>query len=423
MSERTEPAERTRSHRLRPMVGRDPQEPHRAATPLELLFDLTFVVAFGVAGEQFAHLIAEGHLGSGLAGFTFAMFSIIWAWINFTWFASAYDTDDWIYRITTMVQMVGVVIMTLGMPQMFASIDRGVELDNSVMVSGYIVMRVAMVFQWLRAARNDPAHRSAALTFALTLVLAQIGWVAVVIAPLTVEQAFAVGAVLILVEMTGPVIAERYKGGTPWHVHHIVERHGLLVIITLGEGVIGTVASLSAVVGRQGWSLNAILVAIAGIGLTFGLWWVYYMIPSAEVLSVFRGRSIVWALSHIPLFASLAAVGASLHVAAYYIDDAAHISAKSTVLTVATPVAVYLLLVYMLYAYLVRVPDPFHLFLLAATGATLALAVVLAQGGVSMAWCLIVVMVAPVVTVVGYEAIGHRHQSRALAISLGTEQR
>lgn len=43
MSERTEPAERTRSHRLRPMVGRDPQEPHRAATPLELLFDLTFV--------------------------------------------------------------------------------------------------------------------------------------------------------------------------------------------------------------------------------------------------------------------------------------------------------------------------------------------------------------------------------------------
>ena len=50
-----------RAHRLRVMSGRDPNERHRAATPLELLYDLTFGVAFGVAGEQFAHLLAEGH--------------------------------------------------------------------------------------------------------------------------------------------------------------------------------------------------------------------------------------------------------------------------------------------------------------------------------------------------------------------------
>jgi len=57
--------EQTRAHRLEVMSGRDPNEPHRAATPLELLYDLTFVVAFGVAGEQFAHLLAEAILLPG----------------------------------------------------------------------------------------------------------------------------------------------------------------------------------------------------------------------------------------------------------------------------------------------------------------------------------------------------------------------
>lgn len=54
-----EPA--TIRHRVRPMSGRDPHEPHRAATPLELLFDLTFVIAFGIAANQFAHMLAENH--------------------------------------------------------------------------------------------------------------------------------------------------------------------------------------------------------------------------------------------------------------------------------------------------------------------------------------------------------------------------
>ena len=88
------------------------------------------------------------------------------------------------------------------------------------------------------------------------------------------------------------MIAERHKGGTPWHAHHIAERYGLLVIITLGEGVIGTVASLSAVVNEYGWNLDAVLVAVAGIGLTFGLWWTYFILPSAEVLErIASGRS------------------------------------------------------------------------------------------------------------------------------------
>jgi low temperature requirement protein LtrA len=146
------------------MGGRDPAESHRAATPLELLFDLTFVVAFGMAADELAHHLADDHVRAGLIGFGFGTFAITWAWTDFSWFASAYDTDDWVFRLTTMVQMVGVIVLALGPPDMFESIDEGATVDNRVMVAGYVVMRVAMVFQWLRAAKQDPARRPACVT-------------------------------------------------------------------------------------------------------------------------------------------------------------------------------------------------------------------------------------------------------------------
>ena len=137
------------NHRLRRMTGRDPHESGRVATPLELLFDLAFVAAFGIAGNQMAHLLAEGHIGPAIGGFAFGLFAITWAWVNFTWFASAFDTDDWFYRLTTMVQMVGVVVLALGLSDVFHSLDEGHGLNNGVMVAGYVVMRVAMLTQWL----------------------------------------------------------------------------------------------------------------------------------------------------------------------------------------------------------------------------------------------------------------------------------
>ena len=66
-------------HRIRRMSGRDPHEAHRAATPLELLFDLTFVIGFGIAASEFAHALSQDHVGAGLAGFAFATFAICWA--------------------------------------------------------------------------------------------------------------------------------------------------------------------------------------------------------------------------------------------------------------------------------------------------------------------------------------------------------
>jgi len=84
------------------MGGRNPHEAHRVATPLELLFDLTFATSFNLAASQLADALAAGRFMAALLGFSFASFAICWAWINFSWFSSAYDTDDWIFRIVTM---------------------------------------------------------------------------------------------------------------------------------------------------------------------------------------------------------------------------------------------------------------------------------------------------------------------------------
>lgn len=105
------------------MAGRAPHEAHRAATPLKLLYDLTVVVAF--SGSQFAQQIAHGHLLAGLVGFAFVMFAVVWAWIGFTWFLSAFDTDDWFVRLATMVQMIGVVVLAIGIPPLFAGLRTG----------------------------------------------------------------------------------------------------------------------------------------------------------------------------------------------------------------------------------------------------------------------------------------------------------
>ena len=407
-----------RTFRLRRMIGRDPNESHRAATPLELLFDLTFVVAFGIAADQFAHLIAVGHLWEGLLGFSLATFAICWAWINFTWFASAFDTDDWFYRVTTMVQMVGVIVLALGLPALFHSLESGEHVDNRVVVAGYVVMRIALVAQWLRAAKQDPERRSVALAYALYVSIAQVGWIALAILDLPTTSAVLGSSVLFVVECAVPVFAERRGGGTPWHPHHIAERYGLLTIIALGEVILGTVTSVSALVERQEWSSEAILVVVAGVGLTLGIWWVYFMLPAGVLLERHRERGFVWGYAHIVVFGSITAMGAGLHVVAYVIEGETEVGVLGAILSVAIPVALFIVAGLLIYAYLFRENDPFHVLLFVGSLAVLALAVVLAALGASIGVCLVVLTLAPAVTVVGFETVGNRHQSAALERAL-----
>lgn len=405
---------RGRGHGFARMRGRDQHEPHRTATPLELLFDLAFVAAFSQAGNQMAHLVADGHALAGFGGFAIAMFAICWAWINFSWFASAFDTDDWVYRLLTMTLMVGVIIVALGMPDLFHSLEDGAHLDFRIVVAGYVVMRVVMVALWIRVAIEDPVYRSTALTYAISIAVVQVGWVVWVLLDLSLMTGLAIYVVLVLLETSIPIVAETRFRTTPWNAHHIAERFGLVTIIALGEGIFGTVAAVSVLVDSQGWSKEAAFVALAGVGLTFALWWSYFVLPSGDILSKFRERGFAWGFGHIILFGAIAATGAGLHVAAYVIEGVAVIGTRGAIVAVALPVLAFAIVLFGLYTYLMSEFDRLHIALFTGAGAMLMLAIVLAEAGASIGTCLLLITAAPAIIVVGYETIGHRH----MAISL-----
>ena len=111
--------------------------------------------------------------------------------------------------------------------------------------------------------------------------------------------------------------------------------------------------------------MDAAIVAVAGVGLTVGLWWSYFTLPSGVILHHFRNRAWVWAYGHILIFAAIAATGAGLHVVALLVEGEAHLSEADVVLAVAFPVLVYLVALFALYTHLLRIFDPFHLGLLA----------------------------------------------------------
>jgi hypothetical protein len=115
------------------------------------------------------------------------------------------------------------------------------------------------------------------------------------------------------------------------------------------------------------------------------------------------------------MFGAVAAVGAGLHAAAYYIEDHSVLAATGTLLTVAVPLAVYIASIFAVYSQLTRSFDPFHVLLIAVSAVIVVGSVLMAAVGVPLVWCLVVLSMTPWVTVVGYETVGHRHSEQVLA--------
>ena len=246
----------------------------------------------------------------GLSGFVF--FAIWWPWMNFTWFASAYDTDDVAYRLLTFVQIAGVLVVTAGVPSAFES------LDVRIFVTGYVIMRIGLVAQWLRAAREDPAGRPVALRFAAGIFVVQLLWVL----RLALDGPIGIGAIIVigLLDLAIPIWAERSGRPTPWHPEHIGERYGLFTIIVLGECVLATSGAVQLALAAGGLSVSLLAVALGGLILVFGLWWSYFKSPAGIDRSLSLRQAITWGYSHYFVFGAIAALGAGLQVAV----DATH---------------------------------------------------------------------------------------------------
>ena len=322
----------------RPMVARPTDEEHRSATVLELFFDLCFVVAVAQAASALHHEIAEDHVGDGVVGYATVFFAIWWAWMNFTWFASAYDTDDVPYRLTTLVQIAGALILAAGVPE---AMDGG---NFAAITVGYVVMRLAMVTQWARAARADPAHRRSALRFAAGITAVQVGWVLRLLLPVGLGQAGFL--LLVAAELAVPIWAER-AAPTTWHPRHIAERYGLFTLIVLGECVLASTLAIESALEEDAALADLATTAAGGLLTVFGMWWLYFAKESAQFLTSLRA-GIVWGYGHYLVFGSAAAVGAGLAVNVDSLTHHAAIGPRAAAAAFTIPVALFLVAVWAL---------------------------------------------------------------------------
>lgn len=326
---------------LRRLTARGRDEAHRVASPLELFFDLCFVVAIAQAGVGLVHAVAEGHAGEGILNYAMLFFAIWWAWMNFTWFASAYDNDDALYRVVTLLQMAGVLVLAAGVSRAFD------DHEFLAVWLGYVIMRLALIVQWLRVARStEGAERTMALRYVFGVLLCQVGWLGLLVLPEGGRPwVFLVMAVL---EMCVPPFAER-DHPTSWHPHHIAERYGLFTIIVLGETIAAATVAVKSGIDENDALDELLPIAAGGLLIIFAAWWIYFVVPIHGHLRSNR-QAFLWGYGHYLVFASAAAIGAGLEVAVEQAVGKAHISTLAASAAVTLPTALYLLTVWLLHS-------------------------------------------------------------------------
>lgn len=294
--------------------ARHPDEPHRAATQLELLFDLVSVIAIAAVTAGLHHAISEGHGIEKLPVFAFFFTAAWWAWMNFTWFASAFDNDGPVYRLLVFMIMAGEIVFAGGAGRMFETLDIGWG------VAGWTIMRLAMAALWFHAA-TDKGWRKTALRYGFGILIAQGLWIGFYfLAPREPQPFLAFGALCFLFEFLVPVYAERARI-TPFHRHHIIERYGLLTIISLGEIMLSISAGFGLLYQSHGIGLaGPVTAALSALVIGFSLFWVYFSeedhLPSREFITAF-----IWGYGHVFVFGAIAAIGAAISAE---LDLAAH---------------------------------------------------------------------------------------------------
>ncbi|WP_202872200.1 low temperature requirement protein A [Kribbella soli] len=319
--------------RLVPMRPRDPHEPGRTASSLELFFDLVFVVAVSVAAAQLHHALSEKHIADGVMSYAMVFFAVWWAWMNFTWFATSFATDDWLYRVLTIVQMSGVLVVAAGIEPVFA------DHDFTVVVFGYVVMRVAMIAQWLRASRSAGESRQVTLRYAGGIAIVQVLWLTTLVMSETIV--IIAWCVFVLAELAVPLVAER-RWSTPRHPHHITERYGLFTLILLGESLLASANAIFDAVHEHEHLGELIALSVLMLVVTAALWWIYFWPPHHTAITSFA-RSIRYGYVHYFVFAAAGAFSAGIEVEIDSITHHTELSEIAASYTVTIPIAIFVI--------------------------------------------------------------------------------
>jgi low temperature requirement protein LtrA len=248
----------------------DHDDEHRV-TPLELFFDLVFVFAI----TQVTSLLADDPTWGGVLRGMLVLAALWWAWAAYAWLTSAMDVDEGGIRLTMLASMGAMLVVALAVP--------GALGDDAVLFgAAYLFVRVLHLVLSAIVSRDDPDRRGALLRFAPTAIFGPS--LLVLAGFLEGDARIAVWVVALAIDYFGPVVIGVGRG---WRVapEHFAERHGLIILIALGESIIAIGVGAGFELGT-----GEIVGAALGIVIVSALWWLYF-----DVAAIFAWRRLMQA--------------------------------------------------------------------------------------------------------------------------------
>ena len=256
-------ATRTRGPRLSAVL----REGDRV-TPLELFFDLVFVLAI----TQCTALMSEHPTWSGLAQGVLVLGVLWWSWVGYAWLTSVVDPEEGAVRFAIFAAMAAYLIAAIAIPDAFGSL--GLEFALA-----YGAIRAAHIALFVLASRDDPGLRHSVAGLAVSTAIG----VSLLIGASFLDG-LAQGALWLLalgMDTGGPLFID--SSGWRLEPAHFAERHGLIIIIALGESIVAIGVGAHA---HLSWGIAA--AAVLGIALSAALWWMYF-----DVVALVSQRRLV----------------------------------------------------------------------------------------------------------------------------------
>jgi len=282
---------------------------HRV-TPLELFFDLAFVFGF----TQVTTLLVDDPSWGGIFRGMLVLAALWWAWTGFAWFTSTLDVDEGGVRLAMLAAMAAVFAAALAVPGAFGD-------DALLFGFAYLFVRVLHIVLYAIVSKDDPDLRGALLRLAPSELLGAL--LLVVAGFLDGDAQIAAWVVALAVDYLGPAF-NKLDG---WRIapEHFAERHGLIILIALGE-------SLIAIGVGAGFELvpRVMIAAALGIVVVSALWWLYF-----DVAAIFQRMRLVQAggveqvrealasfsYLHLPMVAGIVLFAFGLEDTLHHVDD------------------------------------------------------------------------------------------------------
>jgi low temperature requirement protein LtrA len=225
-------------------------------TPLELFFDLVFVLAL----TQCTSLMAKVPTWEGLAQGLLVLGVLWWSWVGYAWLTSVVDPEEGAVRLAIFAAMAALLVVALCVPDAFG--DLGL-----LFACAYGVVRFAQIGLFVVASRDDPPLRRSVRGLAVGTAIG----VGLLVAASFADDALQGGlwTLALLLDMGGPYLF----GSEGWKLvpGHFAERHGLIVIIALGESIVAI-----GVGAESGVDAGVVAAAVLGIAVAAALWWLYF---------------------------------------------------------------------------------------------------------------------------------------------------